>query len=59
VQAASRAVAEAVGSADSNYVTADQFITAYNYGFLAIAIFAIAIWVYNYNQNRAAERIKT
>jgi hypothetical protein len=54
VQAASRAVAEAVGSADSNYVTADQFITALIMGFLAIAIFALAIWVYNYNQNRAA-----
>jgi cellobiose-specific phosphotransferase system component IIC len=54
VQAAGRAIADAVGSSDSNYIAADQFITALIMGFLALAIFALAIWVYNYNQRQAA-----
>ncbi len=52
VQAAGREVAQQIGSIDTNYVNADQFMTAIFSFFLAIGIFALAIWVYNYQQTK-------
>lgn len=50
VQAAGRNVATNLGTIDSNYITADQFITGVFMGFLIPGIFALAIWVWQYSQ---------
>lgn len=52
VQAAGRNVAAGLGTIDSNYVTADQFITGVFMGFLIPGIFALAIWVWQYTQRK-------
>lgn len=53
VQAAGRNVAANLGTIDSNYVTADQFITGAFMVFLVPGIFALAIWVWQYSQRQA------
>ena len=53
-QAAARNVAISLGTVDSSYVAADQFITGVFMAFLVPGIFALAIWVWQYNQRAVA-----
>lgn len=52
VQAAGRTVALNLNTIDSNYITADQFITGVFMAFLIPGIFALAVWVWQYNQRQ-------